>query len=66
MQGNEIIFCSKCVTPSTRPRISFNKDFICNACLNSKEKDNIDWKHRQKEFEEILSKYRSNYALFFY
>jgi len=60
MQGNKIIFCTKCVTPSTRPRINFNKDFICNACLNSKEKNNIDWKNRQIEFEDILSKYRSN------
>lgn len=33
-----IKFCKNCFTPNTRPRVVFNNQDICNACLNSKEK----------------------------
>ena len=45
--------------PNSRPRIHFNENGICNACLNSKEKDLINWEARQKEFKEIIDKHRS-------
>lgn len=48
-------FCKNCFTPNTRPRIVFNNQFICNACLNSKEKKKINWKQREKEFYKIIS-----------
>jgi len=53
-------YCKKCIMPATRPEQVF-KDGICDACYSAQAKHKeIDWSERQKEFEEILSKYRSN------
>ena len=46
--------CKLCVTPSSRPRIVFNEEGICNACLNSQKKKKIDWNKREKEFFRYL------------
>ena len=46
--------------PDSRPRISFDKKGICNACENSKKKNKIDWSERKKEFLNIISKIRDN------
>ena len=27
--------CTKCIMPETKPGISFNKEGVCNACLNT-------------------------------
>ena len=51
-----IKFCKKCIMPNTRPRIVFNEDGICNACLHSEKKNNIDWKSRQGEFINLINK----------
>ena len=45
--------------PNSRPRIHFNENGICNGCLNSKEKDFINWDAREKEFNEIIDKQSS-------
>ena len=34
-----MIYCKKCVTPNSRPRIKFNSKEICNACLYALEKE---------------------------
>jgi N-acetyl sugar amidotransferase len=53
-------YCRKCLIPSTRPEQVF-KDDICDACYSAARKVNqIDWKERRREFEEILSKYRGD------
>ena len=49
-----IKFCKNCFTPNTRPRIVFNKQDICNACLNSMDKKKINWEKRKKEFLKII------------
>jgi len=49
-----IKFCKYCFTPNTRPRIVFNNQDICNACLNSKDKKTINWQKREKEFHKII------------
>lgn len=49
-----IKFCKNCFTPNTRPRIVFNKQDICNACLNSMSKKKINWAKREKEFLKII------------
>jgi N-acetyl sugar amidotransferase len=52
-----IEFCTKCVTPNSRPRIVFNKDNICNACINNEnKKTKIDWTVRENEFDKIVKK----------
>ena len=48
-------FCKICIMPNSRPRITFDKDGICNACNHSKDKEQINWELRKAEFLEILS-----------
>jgi N-acetyl sugar amidotransferase len=43
---------------STRPRIYFNKNGICNACAWSEEKKKINWNLKKKELLEVLKKYK--------
>ena len=40
--------------PNTRPRIVFNNENICNACLHSQKKKNIDWVERKNEFDKLI------------
>jgi len=49
-----IKFCKNCFTPNTRPRVVFNYQGVCNACLNSVEKKKINWEKREKEFNKII------------
>ena len=54
-----IKICKLCTTPSSRPRIIFDNNGVCNACNNSKEKKKIDWEKRRKEFEKICNNIKS-------
>ena len=49
-----ILFCKKCIMPNTRPRIGFDSNNICNACLNSEYKKKINWNQRKKEFTQLI------------
>ena len=49
-----INFCTRCLTMSTRPRISFNKEGVCNACLWTEKKKTINWSNREKELNDLL------------
>ena len=60
----EVKFCKTCVISNQRPRIEFNKDGICNACLNVKNKFKINWSDREKELKDLLSKYRKKNGKF--
>ena len=60
----KIEFCKNCVVSNQRPRISFNKDGICNACENLKDKSKINWPEREKELKDLLSKYRKKNGKF--
>ncbi len=43
-----------------RPRITFNDDGICSACLWTEFKRTvIDWDKKEKELEEVCDKFRS-------
>lgn len=52
-------YCTKCLYPSTKPDLRFDKNGVCYACLGAEEKEKIDWSARRKELEEILNKYKS-------
>jgi N-acetyl sugar amidotransferase len=57
----EIFLCKKCLTLSSRPRATYDKDGICNACnWAEQKKTTIDWKVRWKKLEEICNRYRRN------
>ena len=53
----KIITCKKCLMPSSRPRISFENNKICNACVYQSKKKRIDWTLIKKEFLELCNKY---------
>ena len=44
---------------STRPRIEFDSEGLCNACQWSEEKKSLDWGKRKDELLQLLDKYRS-------
>ena len=57
---DKIKFCEECFMPSSRPRVSFNQDNICNACTYAKNKsEDINWETREKELLELLNQHRS-------
>jgi N-acetyl sugar amidotransferase len=43
---------------STRPRITFDKDGRCNACVWSDFKSVLDWTERESELKNLLNKHR--------
>ena len=54
-----IIFCAQCLTSNTRPRVVFDKNGVCNACINAKGKNDIDWQDRKREFKSLIEPYKS-------
>ena len=58
-RGRGVRYCRRCLMPDTRPRIVFDTDGVCNACLNADAKDLIDWSARREEFQRLVAPYRS-------
>ena len=57
-------YCTKCMMPSIRPRIVFNEEGVCNACVHAEaKKTSIDWKARWKELENLCDRFRINDGL---
>lgn len=53
-----IKWCANCLTMSTRPRITFNLNGLCNACVWAENKKTLDWSKRQNELESLLNRHR--------
>lgn len=47
-------YCKKCVQPDTRPRVYFDENGVCGACLWEEEKKTIDWQKREAKLREII------------
>ena len=62
-------YCTKCLMPETKPYIGFDSEGVCLACLaHDKKKDfveGIDWKQREKEFEQIVLGAKAKKARFY-
>ena len=54
-----IRYCSICLLPSTKPDLRFDNNGVCSACNAYANRDEIDWDARKKEFDVIVSKFRS-------
>ncbi len=54
-----ITYCSRCVTPSTRPDLKLDHSGICDACRSFESRTNVDWNLRMQELQELLGRYRS-------
>ena len=55
----DLRWCSKCLAMSTRPRISFNEEGRCNACVWTEKKNTLDWNERESKLEDLLDSQRS-------
>lgn len=55
-----IRYCIRCVMPSTRPRIVFDDEGVCNACRNAERKATVDWDGRRKEFLTLADQKRKH------
>ena len=55
-----MFFCKICIMPRSRPRVVFNDEGICNACVNAQNKKLINWDERRIEFEEIVKNIKNN------
>ena len=66
MTKNNIIFCKKCLTPNSRPRVVFDDNGICNACSNSKKKLVINWDERLNEFQALIEPIKKTNAHYKY
>ncbi|WP_107851308.1 N-acetyl sugar amidotransferase [Oceanimonas marisflavi] len=53
-----MIYCKKCVMPSTRPGISFDSSGVCSACRTYEGRVNVDYKKRWDELHSLCDKYR--------
>lgn len=51
-------YCTRCVTPSTRPRLTFNTEGVCSACQWDDEKRRLDWKAREEKLFQLCDKFR--------
>lgn len=51
-------YCNRCVMPDTRPGSIFNKEGVCQACLNYDRRQTIDWDRRFEELKALCEKYR--------
>ena len=51
----DLFWCSSCLTMSTRPRITFDKNQQCNACQWKEEKKKIDWNERKEYLKNLLN-----------
>ena len=55
-----MFWCKNCLNTSTRPRITFDKKGLCNACQWAREKKKINWKSRQSLLKKIFNKKNNN------
>jgi N-acetyl sugar amidotransferase len=60
MRQDIIKFCKNCLMPSSRPRISFKNNNLCNACEYLLLQKKINWKDRKQEFLEIIKKSKTH------
>ena len=51
-------YCTRCLSPSTRPRITFNEAGVCNACQWAEKKKSINWQQKWNELEKLCDKFR--------
>lgn len=56
----KFFYCKKCLMPSTRPRIQFDENGVCNGCNWAEQKKTFDWSKRWKELEALCDKYRGS------
>lgn len=54
-----ITYCKRCILPSTKPDLSFDRDGVCSACSAFDNRPTIDWEQRREELQAVLNRYRN-------
>jgi N-acetyl sugar amidotransferase len=52
-------YCSRCVTPDTRPNIRLDANGVCNACRTHAGRPAIDWPARERAFRDVAAHARA-------
>lgn len=58
-RGDVVVYCRRCLMPSSRPRVAFDAEGVCNACRYADVKAATDWDARRAEFLRLLDEHRS-------
>jgi N-acetyl sugar amidotransferase len=54
-------YCKSCVMSDQRPGMVIDeKTGLCSACLHAEYKKGVDWVLREKQFQKLCDKYKSN------
>ena len=57
----EVKFCKKCTVSNQRPRIKFDQNGVCSACIYAEYKrKEVDWEKREQELITLCDKNRKN------
>lgn len=51
----KVFWCKSCLNMSTRPRIEFDANGVCNACQWKEQKKTTDWASREAELKDLLN-----------
>jgi len=49
-----MVYCKKCITPTTRPGLLLDNDGVCQGCRYFETLNNVDWDKRSQELNTIL------------
>lgn len=56
---SNVLFCKSCTMSNQRPRIRFNSDGVCNACVfQSQKRELVDWEERESQLLKLLDEHR--------
>jgi len=55
-------YCRRCVMPHTKPDLHIDEQGICNACRSYERRQAIDWEDRERQFLQVVEKYRQRGA----
>jgi len=59
-------YCKRCLYPENHPLgLTFDNRGVCSGCLVHEEKYEINWAERAKQFEALVSPYRSRPGTFY-
>jgi N-acetyl sugar amidotransferase len=49
-------YCRTCITPDSRPNVTFDHTGECSSCRNARIKKEIDWDDRARQLAQVVSK----------
>lgn len=52
-------YCVRCVTPSTRPNVTFDADGVCSPCRAHVARRTIDWTAREAAFRRVVAEVKA-------